>query len=92
MSSPNNRINADGCFPLALAASASLVVFVSVSGGVGAARRIADMGIVPGTKIEVVSGGSQPGPVIIRVRGTKLVIGRGMARRIAVRPVRASEM
>jgi Fe2+ transport system protein FeoA len=36
--------------------------------------------------MQVVSGGGQPGPVIINVRGAKLMLGRGMAHRIMVRP------
>jgi len=48
----------------------------------GLARRLMEMGLVPGEEIEVVS--NIRGPVIIRVRGVVLALGRGIARRILV--------
>ncbi len=48
----------------------------------GLARRLMEMGLVPGEKIEVVS--NIRGPVIIRVKGVVLALGRGIARRILV--------
>jgi Fe2+ transport system protein FeoA len=41
------------------------------------------MGIYPGTLLRVVRGG-RGGPVIAEVRGTRIVIGRGMADRVTV--------
>lgn len=72
--------------PLSLARSGDQVVCVSVEGSVGSRRHLNDLGILPGTRMQVVSGGSQPGPVVINVRGAKLMLGRGMAHRIMVRP------
>jgi Fe2+ transport system protein FeoA len=44
-----------------------------------------DMGLTPGTRIEVVRSAPFHGPIEIHVRGSRLAIGRGMARRILLR-------
>ena len=56
----------------------------AVDGGHQLGRRLASMGIYPGAEIKVVRGG---GPVIVEVRGTRVVVGRGMASRVMVNPV-----
>ena len=47
-------------------------------------KRLMDMGLTPGTKITVVKSAPFQGPIEIRVRGSRLAIGRGMAERIIV--------
>lgn len=47
-------------------------------------RRLEDMGLTPGTEITVVNSAPLSGPLEIRVRGSRLAIGRGMAERIFV--------
>lgn len=49
----------------------------------GLARRLAYMGILPGTEIEVVLNENH-GPLVIRVRGVEISMSRGIARRIVV--------
>jgi Fe2+ transport system protein FeoA len=41
------------------------------------------MGLLPGAKLEVIRS-AMGGPVVVRVKETKLVLGRGMARKIMV--------
>ena len=41
------------------------------------------MGLVPGTPLTVIS--MNGGPMILEVMGTRLMIGRGMARKVMVR-------
>ena len=48
-------------------------------------RKLSLMGFTPGTIVEVVS--VFRGPVLVRVRGTVVAIGRGVARRIIVEKV-----
>ena len=48
------------------------------------AKRLADMGFVPGDEIQVVSNGV-PGPLVVLVKGSRLVLGRGMAEKILVK-------
>ena len=43
------------------------------------------MGLTPGTKVTVVKSAPFHGPMELHVRGSRLAIGRGMARRIIVR-------
>jgi len=52
-------------------------------GGWGFRRRLMEMGIAPGVLIEVLN--NSRGPVVVRVRGVTLAIGRGMASKVAVR-------
>ena len=43
------------------------------------------MGLTPGTKVTVTRSAPFHGPVELRVRGSRLALGRGMAERITVR-------
>lgn len=52
--------------------------------GWGMKRRLMDMGLTPGTKINVVKSAPFHGPLEIYVRGFTLAIGRGMANNIFV--------
>jgi ferrous iron transport protein A len=56
-----------------------------VLGGRGLIRRMMDMGLRPGTEIEIISA-SKTGPVVIRLEGQRLGIGFGMAKKIFVDP------
>ncbi len=58
---------------------------VSVIGGRGAVRRAMEMGLVPGAIVEVVSNNA--GPLIVRVSGTMIALGRGLAHKILVEPL-----
>lgn len=52
-----------------------------IVGGRGFVRRLADMGLAPGQVVEVLSKGP---PVVVRVKDTKIVVGRGIARKVIV--------
>jgi len=69
---------------LDLAKEGSKVVVQEVK-GCGWARRLYQMGIVPGSRVEVVFNRGY-GPVVIRVGESEVSIGRGIARRILVKP------
>ncbi len=60
----------------------SKVRVISITAGKGKVRRLMEMGILPGEIVEVVS--NTVGPVIVRVRGSMIAIGRGMASNILV--------
>lgn len=60
-------------------------VVVSIACGLGAARRLAEMGLTPGVQVAVVRKAPLRGPVEVEVRGTKVVLGYGLASRIAVK-------
>ena len=50
----------------------------------GLERRLADMGLTPGTRITVVKSAPFHGPLEVLVRGSRLALGRGMAARVFV--------
>jgi len=58
---------------------------VSIDSGEQAQRRLEDMGLTPGAKISVSRAAPLGGPVEIRVRGSSLAIGRGMAQKICLK-------
>ena len=72
--------------PLSMARPGEAVALVDVRGGVGLRRRLAEMGLGPGSHCTVETTG-RPGPVVIRVKGSRLILGYGMAHRLFVRPV-----
>jgi len=59
-------------------------IIVSIAGGKKASKRLADLGLTPGTEIKVVGRALFSGPVQIEVSGSKLVLGRGLASKILV--------
>lgn len=55
-----------------------------IRGGHNVLRRLLDMGLTPGTRISVVRIAPLEGPVEIRVRGSRLALGRGIASKVFV--------
>jgi Fe2+ transport system protein FeoA len=71
-----------GAYPLS-AARTGQAVTVSRVGGRTLAERLAAMGVTPGTRVTVKCNAG--GPMIIEVRGSRLSLGQGMARKILVK-------
>lgn len=69
--------------PLTKIREGSRTVLRSIDGGRQMRGRLAALGLLPGTELEVVQN-SGHGPFIVAVRGSRIVIGRGMAARIEV--------
>jgi Fe2+ transport system protein FeoA len=57
---------------------------LAIRGGCGIHKRLLDMGITPGTIVSVVGAAPLKGPVMIKVRGSKLAIGMGIASKVLV--------
>jgi Fe2+ transport system protein FeoA len=72
--------------PLTIARSGETLELVSVRGGLGLQRRLAEMGLGPGSRFVVETSG-QPGPFVIRVKGSRLILGHGMVTKVFVRPI-----
>ena len=53
--------------------------------GWGLERRLEDMGLTPGTTVTVVKTALFHGPLEVLVRGSRLALGRGIAKRIYVK-------
>jgi len=61
-------------------------IIVSLNGGRNLTKRLADLGISPGTFITVLRKSLFAGPVQVEVSGSRLVLGRGLASKIFVEP------
>lgn len=55
-----------------------------IAGGMRAAQRLADMGLTPGAKFSIARGSKMRCPIRVRIRGTSLCIGRGIAEKVFV--------
>ncbi len=56
---------------------------IDISGGMGLKKRLGDLGLTPASTISVIRN-DKSGPVLIRVRGTNIALGRGMSRKVQV--------
>lgn len=61
---------------------------VRVQGGRGVALRLARLGIRPGAVVRLAGTGPLRGPLLVEVEGTRVALGRGVASRVLVRPLR----
>jgi len=59
------------------------VRLIAVEAGRGLQARLAAMGLVPGAEIQVIRN-SGHGPFVIAVKGSRVMLGRGMAHKIIV--------
>ena len=71
--------------PLALARPGQPLRLAGIEGGRTMRQRLTSMGLHGEVPLEVVSH-TRGGPVILGVNGTRIMVGRGMAHRIRVRP------
>jgi len=69
--------------PLSAVEAGRTVKLAGIEAGHGLRSRLLAMGLVPNVDITVVCNGG-PGPFIVNVKGTKIVLGRGMAHKIMV--------
>ncbi len=58
---------------------------VTISVGRGKARRLMELGLLPGEIVQVISNSA--GPVVLRTKGMTLALGRNVASRIWVEVV-----
>lgn len=59
------------------------VRLVNIDAGRGLKSRLTAMGLVPNVEITVVSS-ERPGPFVISVKNSKMMLGKGMAHKIMV--------
>lgn len=69
--------------PLTLVNEGKTAVLRDIEGGRQLKGRLAALGLLPGTELEVIQN-SGSGPFVVSVRGSRIVIGRGMAAKITV--------
>ena len=64
--------------------SGQKAIITCFTSGPGMARKLENLGLLPGKIVEKVSNNPFRGPVVVRVDQTELAIGYGMARKITV--------
>ena len=69
--------------PLTHVNEGNLAILKSIDGGRQLRGRLAALGLLPGAQSHVVQNSGQ-GPFVVAVRGSRIVLGRGMAARISV--------
>lgn len=69
--------------PLSFVLPDEKVVIDRLVGGSKMQQRLADMGLTPGTAIEVIKS-SGPGPLIVAFRGSRIALGRGLSNKVLV--------
>jgi len=69
--------------PLATLPEGKEAVVIGIIAGRGLARRLAELGFMRGEKVKILRSG--PGPVLVLVKGSKIALGWGVARKILVR-------
>jgi ferrous iron transport protein A len=55
-----------------------------IKGGLGMRRRLGDVGLHPGDRVEVLRCGALGGPVLVRIHGARVAIGQRQAQKIEV--------
>lgn len=66
------------------AASGQPLRVSDIKGGHAVRSRLATLGVFPGVVLQVVVRGPLGGPVLVEVDGTRLALGRGVARQVLV--------
>ncbi len=69
--------------PLSFVLPGEEVVIERLLGGKQVQQRLADMGLTPGTTIEVIKA-SGPGPIIVAFRGSRIALGHGLSHKVLV--------
>jgi len=69
--------------PLSKVRAGETVKIVRIEAGRGLNSRLASMGLVPNVQITVVKN-THPGPFVISIKNSKMMLGRGMANKIMV--------
>lgn len=72
--------------PLAMLPDGTSAIIFGLAAGRGLARRLAELGFCIGTEVQVLKSRA-PGPVLIRVRDSRIALGRGTAMKILVNPI-----
>jgi ferrous iron transport protein A len=69
--------------PLSMVSSGARACVVEVRGGHGCERRLTALGVLPGVTLTVVRNAGA-GPVVVKLKESRLALGRGMSHRIMV--------
>lgn len=81
----NCRAGRRAAMPLALAKPGERVRVADYLGGRRSQARLADMGLSPGTEVEILT--ADGGPMVLACRGSRLALGRNLARKLTCLPI-----
>ncbi len=70
--------------PLTMVKLGEMVKLVQIVAGQKIVRRLIELGLTTGIEVQIIQ--DQGGPLILGVRDSRIVLGRGMAHKILVRP------
>lgn len=63
------------------------VKVVSISGGWGIRQRLGCLGIHPGDMLTIMKSAIMQGPILVKIHGNQVALGRGIARKILVEAI-----
>jgi len=69
--------------PLSVVKEGETVKLAAINAGQGLKSRLTTMGLLPDVEITVINN-SHPGPFVISVKNSRMMLGRGMAHKIMV--------
>ena len=69
--------------PLSVVKEGETVKLATINAGRGLKSRLTTMGLLPDVEITVINN-SHPGPFVISVKNSRMMLGRGMAHKIMV--------
>lgn len=72
--------------PLSSVKAGEKVRLIGINAGRGLNNRLTAMGLVPNVELTVVSKG-HPGPFVISVKDSKMMLGKGIAHKITVKEI-----
>jgi ferrous iron transport protein A len=81
---PDRSPSPDGDVPLSALQAGEYGTIIDLAAGKSVLSRMASLGFTPGAHVSVVQNFGR-GPLIALVRGARIALGRGEARRIRVR-------
>jgi DtxR family transcriptional regulator, Mn-dependent transcriptional regulator len=58
---------------------------LAITAGAKTAKRLADLGVTPNTQIKILRKATLQGPIEIEIRGSSLVLGKGIVSKILVK-------
>ena len=69
--------------PLSVVKEGETVKLATINAGRGLKSRLTTMGLLPNVEITVINN-SHPGPFVISIKNSRMMLGRGMAHKIMV--------
>jgi Fe2+ transport system protein FeoA len=81
---PKNNIPTQNCIPLTTAKTGQMLELVKITAGKNATHQLLEMGLIPGTPLQILQDSG--GPLLLVVRESRLALGRGLASKLLVTP------